>query len=76
MSRVPGRTPREIKPEWPNPPSLTLLSGPYVLMMWDRKDKDPNDASREYIWNHFDLIRIENGLIKEHWDEAVIAAPR
>jgi predicted SnoaL-like aldol condensation-catalyzing enzyme len=75
MSRTPGRTPQEIKPEWPRPPSLTLVSGPYVLMMWDRTDKDPNDASREYVWNHFDLIRVENGLIKEHWDEAVIAAP-
>jgi predicted SnoaL-like aldol condensation-catalyzing enzyme len=75
MSRVPGRTPREIKPEWVSAPSLTLASGPYVLMMWDRKDKDPNDASREYVWNHFDVVRIENGLIKEHWDEAVIAPP-
>ena len=75
MSGVPGRTPREIKPEWINAPSLTLVSGPYVLMMWDRKDKDPNDAAREYVWNHFDVIRIENGLIKEHWDEAVIAPP-
>lgn len=75
MSRVPGRTPREIKPEWVNAPSLTLVSGPYVLMMWDRKDKDPNDPAREYTWNHFDVIRVENGLIKEHWDEAVIAAP-
>ena len=74
MSRVPGRTPREIKPEWINAPSLSLVSGPYVLMMWDRKDKDPNDATREYVWNHFDVVRIENGLIKEHWDEAVIAA--
>jgi predicted SnoaL-like aldol condensation-catalyzing enzyme len=27
------------------------------------------------VWNHFDVIRVENGLIKEHWDEAVIAAP-
>ena len=75
MSRTPGRTPREIKPEWVNAPSLTLVSGPYVLMMWDRKDKDPNDPAREYVWNHFDVIRVENGLIKEHWDEAVVAAP-
>ena len=36
-------------------------------------DKDPNDLSKEYAWTHFDVIRIENGLIKEHWDEAVIA---
>jgi predicted SnoaL-like aldol condensation-catalyzing enzyme len=75
MSRVPGRTPREIRSEWVSAPSLTLVSGPYVLMMWDRKDKDPNDPAREYVWNHFDVIRVENGLIKEHWDEAVIAAP-
>jgi hypothetical protein len=26
------------------------------------------------VWNHFDVIRVENGLIKEHWDEAVMAA--
>ena len=75
MSRTPGRTPVEIKPEWVRPPSLTLVSGPYVLMMWDRTEKDPNDAAREYVWNHFDVIRVENGLIKEHWDEAVVAAP-
>ena len=75
MSRTPGRTPQEIKPEWLRPPSLTLVSGPYVVFMFDRTDKDPNDPSKEYVWNHFDVIRVENGLIKEHWDEAVIAPP-
>jgi len=75
MARTPGRTPQEIKPEWVRPPSLTLVSGPYVVFMFDRTDKDPNDPSKEYVWNHFDVIRIENGLIKEHWDEAVMAAP-
>ena len=74
MSRTPGRTPQPIKPEWVRPPSLTLVSGPYVVFMYDRTEKDPNDASREYVWNHFDVIRVENGLIKEHWDEAVMAA--
>ena len=75
MSRTPGRTPQEIKPEWVRPPSLTLVSGPYVVFMFDRTDKDPNDPTKEYVWNHFDVIRVEDGLIKEHWDEAVIAAP-
>jgi predicted SnoaL-like aldol condensation-catalyzing enzyme len=75
MSANPNRTAREIKPEWLNAPSLTLVSGPYVLMMWERRDKDPNDPARDYVWHHFDLVRVENGLIKEHWDEAVIAAP-
>jgi predicted SnoaL-like aldol condensation-catalyzing enzyme len=75
MSRVPGRTPEEIKPEWKNAPSLTIVDGPYVVFMWDRKDKDPADASKQYTWNHFDVVRVD-GQIKEHWDEARINAPQ
>jgi predicted SnoaL-like aldol condensation-catalyzing enzyme len=76
MSRVPGRVPEPIKPEWKNPPALTLIDGPYSVMMWDRKAKDPADPTKDYVWNHFDVVRMENGLIKEHWDEAVINAPQ
>jgi len=75
MSRTPGRTPQEIKKEWVRPPTITLVSGPYVVFMFERTDKDPNDPSQEYRWSHFDVVRVENGLIKEHWDEAVIAPP-
>ncbi len=76
MSRVPGRVPEPIKPEWKNAPVLTLVNGPYSVMMWDRKAKDPADSSKEYVWNHFDVVRLEKGLIKEHWDEAVINPPQ
>ena len=79
MSRIPGRGPNDakpIKPEWPNPPALTLVDGPYSIMMWDRKSKDPDDSGRMYTWNHFDVVRMENGKIKEHWDEARINPPR
>jgi len=75
MSRVPGRKPEEIKPEWKAAPVLTLANGPYVFMMWDRKAKDPSDPSVEYTWDHFDVVRIEGGIVKEHWDEARIAPP-
>jgi predicted SnoaL-like aldol condensation-catalyzing enzyme len=63
-----------VKPEWKSALVLTLVSGPYVVMMWDRKDKDPDEPAKEHIWNHFDVLRVENGLIKEHWDEARIAS--
>ncbi len=79
MSRIPGRRPEDAKPikdEWPNPPVLTLVNGPYCFFMWDRTAKDPDDASREYKWNHFDVVRVENGFIKEHWDEARINPPQ
>ena len=75
MSRVPGRVPEPLKEEWKNAPVLTLVNGPYSFMMWDRKVKDPADPSKEYVWNHYDVVRTEGGKIKEHWDEAVINAP-
>jgi predicted SnoaL-like aldol condensation-catalyzing enzyme len=76
MSRRPGRQPQEIKAEWPNPPALTLIDGPYSVMMWDRMAKDPDDPSKMYTWNHYDVVRMENGKIKEHWDEATVAPPQ
>ena len=67
-----GGGPGEIKPLWKNPPALTLADGPYVLMMWNVNDKDPSDPTKTYTRSHFDLLRIENRLAKEHWDEARI----
>ena len=75
VSRMPSRPPQEIKPEWKSAPVLTIADGPYVLMMWDRKGQDPTDPAKEYIWNHFDVVRIENGFIREHWDQDQIAPP-
>lgn len=75
MAKIPGRRPEDAKPiqaEWPNPPALFLLDGPYAVMMWDRKAKDPDDPNKMYTWNHYDVVRMENGKIKEHWDEARI----
>ena len=79
MSRIPGRRPEDPKPiqaAWINPPALTRTDGPYSLMMWARTAKDPDYPSREYQWDHFDVVRAENGKIKEHWDEAVINPPQ
>ena len=79
MSRIPGRRAEDAKPitaAWPNPPAITLIDGPYSVMMWDRKSKDPDDPDKTYVWNHFDVVRMENGKIKEHWDEARINPPR
>jgi predicted SnoaL-like aldol condensation-catalyzing enzyme len=79
MSRIPGRRPEDAKPigpDWPRgAPALTLIDGPYSLMMWDRMAKDPDDPNKMYTWNHYDVVRVENGKIKEHWDEAVINPP-
>ena len=67
--------PETIKPEWKDAPVLALANGPYVLMMWNEKEKDPDNPGKDYLWNHFDVLRIENGLIKEHWDEEKLVLP-
>jgi predicted SnoaL-like aldol condensation-catalyzing enzyme len=72
MSERPGRRPQDAKPikdEWIDPPVLILVNGPYCLLMMERTEKDPDDPTRSYKWNHFNVVRIENGLIKEHWDD-------
>lgn len=78
MSHIPGQRPKDAKPikeERINLPILTLVNGLYSFMMWDRLAKDPDDPSREYHWSHFDVLRVENGTIKEHLDEAIIKPP-
>ena len=75
MSSRPGRRAEDAKPikdEWIDPPVLTLVNGPYCLMMAQRTAKDPDDPTREYKWNHFNVIRVENGLIKEHWHDFLV----
>jgi predicted SnoaL-like aldol condensation-catalyzing enzyme len=75
MTRLPSaRSPRELKPDWLNPPVLTLVDGSYSFMMWERTGKDPDDAGRDYKFFHFDVARCDT-LIREHWDEAVINPP-
>lgn len=76
FSSLPGRTPEPIKPERKNPPTVTIVSGPYVFFMWDRKAQDPAEPSKQYTWDHFDLVRVDNGKIQEHWDEARKNPPR
>ena len=73
MSANPNRKPLPIKDEWINPPGLTITSGPYVVMMWERKSPDP-ETGKDYSWTHFDVMRVEDGVVQEHWDEAVLAA--
>jgi len=59
---------QNIKPEWKNAPVLEFTNGPYVVMMWEKRYKDPSDPTREYTRNHFAILRIEDGRIQEIWN--------
>jgi predicted SnoaL-like aldol condensation-catalyzing enzyme len=66
----PRAKPEPIKAEWKNKPSLILTSGDLVFFMFDREGKDPADPSKTYKYNWFDMLRVDNGMIQEHWDTA------
>src|SRR5262247_959807 len=73
FSRI--RKPEPIKAEWKNKPTLTIVSGSYVFMMFKRTLMDPDDQSKTYPAFWFDMVRVDNGMVQEHWDSAVKNAP-
>jgi predicted SnoaL-like aldol condensation-catalyzing enzyme len=68
--------PEPLKPEWKNKPELILASGPYVLYLMKRTLQDPDYANTTYPAYWFDLVRVENGMVQEHWDSAMKNPPR
>jgi len=68
--------PEPLKPEWKRPPALILASGDLVFYLVDMEAKDPADPSKTYKYNWFDMLRVENGQIQEHWDTAKKNPPR
>jgi predicted SnoaL-like aldol condensation-catalyzing enzyme len=47
----------------------SLAQGDYVMLAWERADKDPK-TSTPYTYTTYDLVRVKNGKIQEHWDNA------
>jgi len=45
-----------------------IAEGDLVMLSFVRKMPDPADKSKKYTTTWFDLFRIENGKIAEHWD--------
>jgi predicted SnoaL-like aldol condensation-catalyzing enzyme len=50
-------------------PAIAIVNGEYVLMMWNLSSPDPDDATRTYPWNYFQLMRVHAGRVVEHWDQ-------
>jgi predicted SnoaL-like aldol condensation-catalyzing enzyme len=47
-----------------------VAEGDLVVLSFVRELKDPNDSAKTYTTTWFDMFRIENGKIAEHWDSA------
>jgi len=62
---------RPVKPIEPAihfPVIAIMAEGDLVLVATVSKSPDPDAPGQTYLGTHFDLFRIENGKIAEHWD--------
>ena len=41
-----------------------------VILSFARQLTDPNDPTKKYYTTSFEMLRVENGKIAEHWDNA------
>jgi predicted SnoaL-like aldol condensation-catalyzing enzyme len=47
-----------------------VAEGDMVVISFSRELPDPKDNTRKYTTTWFDMFRIENGKLAEHWDGA------
>ncbi|MFL6625781.1 MAG: ester cyclase [Burkholderiaceae bacterium] len=59
---------REIQPRIAAPLVSIVAERDLVILSFVQPTKDPKDASRTSTTTWFDMFRIENGRIAEHWD--------
>ena len=72
-----GKRPAQAIPAaLPHPPVKAFAKGDYVVMVWEHQEPDPADASKTYTFNTFDVMRVQNGKIQEHWDSSTKNPPQ
>lgn len=70
MEAFGGRPSRPLTGEWVTPPTLELISGNYYLKFDERMEDDPGNPGGQSAYYRFDMVRVDDGLIQEHWDVA------
>ena len=65
------RKPAPIEPRVKAPLVAMLADGDLVVMAFAREYPDPQEPAKTYTTTWFDMFRIADGKIAEHWDPAV-----
>ena len=62
--------PKEIEPTIKAPVVAIVAEGDLVVLVFAREGKDPKDPTKTYSTTWFDMFRIVDGKVAEHWDPA------
>jgi predicted SnoaL-like aldol condensation-catalyzing enzyme len=65
------KQPKPIEPKVSAPLVAMTAEGNLVILSFVRDMPEPSDPSRKYTTTWFDMFRVEDGKIVEHWDPAV-----
>jgi predicted SnoaL-like aldol condensation-catalyzing enzyme len=57
---------KPIQAKLPKQPDRAFAKGDYVVLVWELDGEDKSGKAFKY--NTFDIIRVQNGKIQEHWD--------
>ena len=63
--------PKPIEAQVKAPLVALVAEGDLVVLTFLRELPDPKDPTKKYTTTWFDMFRIENGKIAEHWDSAL-----
>jgi len=64
------KKPKPIEPRVGAPLVSITAEGNLVVLAFARENPDPKDPGKKYTTTWFDMFRIEDGKIAEHWDPA------
>jgi len=62
--------PKPIEPRIRREVVAIVAQGDLVVLAFVREAPDPKDAARKYTTTWFDMFRVADGKIAEHWDAA------
>jgi predicted SnoaL-like aldol condensation-catalyzing enzyme len=63
--------PKAVEPKVKAPLVAIVAEGDLVILAFAREGTDPKDSTKKYTTTWFDMFRVENGKIAEHWDPAM-----
>ncbi|MGW0460775.1 nuclear transport factor 2 family protein [Streptomyces tendae] len=63
----PGVPRPPLRPVVANPPTVLMAEGGLVVYAQPRPQPDPADSSRTYTYLVYDVFKVRDGLLAEHW---------